>query len=181
MSVVELAMSHPFLPKRVGAILADTRPEVDVPAVQRNPFAYVVSPMLGGAGAGGGLIVGVMVVGMLAAIAVPSFAKYRAASEDSAAANIRMQQQTDRDLERALDEVRVVRVKDEAPAPVEADAELVAPPPAEKQVERQVERQVVQAQPQRKAKAVKKRVPKRTTTTYRSTSTTNSNDNDNIF
>jgi Zn-dependent protease with chaperone function len=82
--VVELGMSHPFLPKRVGALLADTKPELDVQAVARNPFSYVVAPMLAGGGAGALVIGLVMFAGIGAAIAVPSYMKYQEASARSA-------------------------------------------------------------------------------------------------
>ena len=80
MGVVELAMSHPYLPKRIGAILGDTRPSAVIPRVERNPFAYVVSPMLAGGGAGGAVIIAVMVAGIAAAVAVPAFARYKGAA-----------------------------------------------------------------------------------------------------
>ncbi len=84
MGVVELAMSHPYLPKRMGAILGDTRPSTVLPKVERNPFAYVVSPMLAGGGAGGAVIIAATIAGIAAAIAVPAFAKYRGASAAAA-------------------------------------------------------------------------------------------------
>lgn len=78
--VVELGMSHPYLPKRVGALLADTRPEVAVPMVERNPLAYVAAPFFGAGAVGAAAMVLVMFVGLGAAIAVPSIMRYRDAS-----------------------------------------------------------------------------------------------------
>lgn len=82
--VVELGMSHPYLPKRVGALLADTRPEVAVPVVERNPMAYVAAPFFGAGAVGAGAMAFVMVVGMGAAIAIPSFIRYQEASAAAA-------------------------------------------------------------------------------------------------
>lgn len=82
--VVELGMSHPYLPKRVGALLADTRPEVAVPVVQRNPMAYVAAPFFGAGAVGASAMAMVMVVGMGAAIAIPSFIRYQEASAAAA-------------------------------------------------------------------------------------------------
>lgn len=84
MGVVELAMSHPYLPKRIGAILGDTRPSTVIPKVERNPFAYIVSPMLAGGGAGGAVIIAAMVAGIAAAVAVPAFARYKEAASKAA-------------------------------------------------------------------------------------------------
>lgn len=82
--VVELGMSHPYLPKRVGALLADTRPEVAVPVVERNPLAYVAAPFFGAGAVGAGAMALVMVVGMGAAVAIPSFIRYQEASAAAA-------------------------------------------------------------------------------------------------
>ncbi|MBK6682979.1 MAG: M48 family metallopeptidase [Deltaproteobacteria bacterium] len=82
--VVELGRSHPYLPKRVGALLADTRPEVAVPAVERNPMAYVAAPFFGAGAVGASAMALVMVVGMGAAIAIPSFIRYKEASAAAA-------------------------------------------------------------------------------------------------
>jgi Zn-dependent protease with chaperone function len=81
--VVELGLSHPYLPKRMGAILADTKPEVHVPKVERNPFAYVVAPFFGGGGAGAAAMASVMLVGMFAAIAIPSVLRAKERSADA--------------------------------------------------------------------------------------------------
>jgi hypothetical protein len=70
--------------KRMGAILGDTRPSTVLPKVERNPFAYVVSPMLAGGGAGGAVIIAATIASIAAAIAVPAFAKYRGASAAAA-------------------------------------------------------------------------------------------------
>jgi len=145
MGVVELAMSHPYLPKRLGAILGDTRPNVVIPKVERNPFAYIVSPMLAGGGAGGGVIIAVMIVGVMAAVAVPAFAKYKERSSASAASfNDKLkvlEEQAAEDEQPAVEALEeAVEPEGEAPAVEERQVERAVERPAARQVERQVER-----------------------------------------
>ena len=75
MALVELNSSHPFLCKRVAAL------HRDVPAVGRNPLSYVMAPFFGFAAGGvAGLATVYMyvaVIGVLAAVAIPSFQKYQ--------------------------------------------------------------------------------------------------------
>ncbi|MDA8098995.1 MAG: M48 family metalloprotease [Nitrospiraceae bacterium] len=76
-SIYELNASHPFLPKRVAALMNHKNPGT-VPVAGRHPLAYPLAPMFNlGAGAAPGVLVAVMIVGILAAIAIPQFAKYR--------------------------------------------------------------------------------------------------------
>lgn len=94
MAVCELVSSHPYLCKRVGALQEWIRPG-SVQPVGRNPFAYLLAPFLGagvgGAGAGG-VMVFAAVIGMMAAIAIPSFLKFQ---EQARAAQAAQQQQSD--------------------------------------------------------------------------------------
>lgn len=80
-AVVELASTHPLLPKRVGALREMLNPGTVKP-VGRNPFAYIFAPVFGplgqpGGGAASGLMV-VAIIGILAAIAIPNFLKFQA-------------------------------------------------------------------------------------------------------
>jgi hypothetical protein len=76
-SVYELNASHPYLPKRIAALLNSQRPGL-VPAVGRNPFAYPLAPFFGVASTGGSApLVMVAMVGIMAAIAIPQFETYR--------------------------------------------------------------------------------------------------------
>jgi Zn-dependent protease with chaperone function len=76
-SVYELNASHPYLPKRVAA-LKDHKNPGSVPAVSRHLLAYPLAPMFSfGSAAGPGLLVMVAIIGIMAAIAIPQFAKYR--------------------------------------------------------------------------------------------------------
>jgi Zn-dependent protease with chaperone function len=76
-SVYELNASHPFLPKRVAALVNHKNPG-SVPATGRHPLAYPLAPVFSfGSAAGPGVLVMVAIIGILAAIAIPQFAKYR--------------------------------------------------------------------------------------------------------
>ena len=76
-SVYELNASHPYLPKRIAALLNSQRPGL-VPAVGRNPLAYPLAPFFGVASTGGSApLVMVAMVGIMAAIAIPQFEAYR--------------------------------------------------------------------------------------------------------
>jgi Zn-dependent protease with chaperone function len=77
-SVCELNASHPFLSKRVAALINQRNPgRIAVPG--RHPLAYPVAPFLGiGPSSGGsGGLVAIAVIGILAAIAIPNFMKYK--------------------------------------------------------------------------------------------------------
>jgi competence protein ComGC len=83
-SVYELNASHPYLPKRIAALLNHRTPDT-VPAVKRNPWAYPLAPMFSfGAGAGPGALVMVAIIAILAAIAIPQFSAFKAKAEKSA-------------------------------------------------------------------------------------------------
>jgi len=79
-SVFELNASHPFLPKRVAALVNFKNPgAVKVPG--RSLLAYPVAPLFGvvvPGGAAAGPLIAVAIIGMLAAIAIPQFEQYRA-------------------------------------------------------------------------------------------------------
>lgn len=79
-SVYELNASHPFLPKRVAA-LANRKKPGSVPVPGRHVFAYPLAPVFAmgsPAGAGPMFLVVVMMIGIMAAIAIPQFSAYRA-------------------------------------------------------------------------------------------------------
>jgi Zn-dependent protease with chaperone function len=88
-AIVELNMSHPFLSKRIGALIADKEP-AKVKPVGRNPFAYPLAPFFAFAGAGAGgagsAIIIVAIMGVLAAIAIPKYESYVARSRQVHAA-----------------------------------------------------------------------------------------------
>jgi len=93
MAILELSSSHPFLCKRVAALQEFVRPG-SVPEVGRNPLAYPFSPIFaiaagptGGAGAMGLVVM----IGILAAIAVPNFIKFQERAKQKAAQQLRHQ------------------------------------------------------------------------------------------
>jgi Zn-dependent protease with chaperone function/type II secretory pathway pseudopilin PulG len=89
MSFNELVSDYPWLVKRVARVTARSqgRPP-DIPA--RNPLAYLFALLVPRTGAGGGggllsLLVVVAVIGVIAAIAIPSLLRARVAANESAA------------------------------------------------------------------------------------------------
>jgi Zn-dependent protease with chaperone function/Tfp pilus assembly major pilin PilA len=73
-SLHELTSAYPWLGKRVARV---QDPEVELPA--RNPFAYVFAafvPYAGRMGARFGLLIGVCIVGVLVAVALPAYQDY---------------------------------------------------------------------------------------------------------
>lgn len=86
-ATVELGSTHPFLCKRVAALREFQDPGSIAP-VSRNPFAYLFSPFVGLGGAAGGgasLLVMVAMIGIIAAIAIPSLLRARVAANEAAA------------------------------------------------------------------------------------------------
>jgi type II secretory pathway pseudopilin PulG len=86
-AVVELGSTHPFLCKRVAALQEVSQPGTVAP-VGRNPLAYPLAPFLAfGSMAGGGasLLVVVAMIGIIAAIAIPSLLRARMSANESAA------------------------------------------------------------------------------------------------
>ena len=83
-SVYELNSSHPYLPKRIAALMNYQSPgSVRIPS--RIVLAYPLAPLLGVATPGGSApLVMVAMVGMIAAIAIPQFAKYRQKADQAA-------------------------------------------------------------------------------------------------
>jgi len=83
-AVYELNATHPYLPKRVNALRAHGGGKA-APAPSRSFFSYLLAPFLGiaipGSAAAVVLII-VAMVGIMAAIAVPSFMKYRESSQE---------------------------------------------------------------------------------------------------
>jgi len=81
--VYELNASHPYLPKRVAALLERERPGW-APMPDRNPLAYPLAPLFGlGAGGAGPALAVVAVVGILAAVAVPAFVKFQERAKEA--------------------------------------------------------------------------------------------------
>ncbi|MGE0455496.1 MAG: M48 family metallopeptidase [Vicinamibacteria bacterium] len=86
-AVVELASTHPYLCKRVAALHEHLHPG-SLDPVGRNPLAYPLAPVLGfGAAAGGmgSMLVVVAIIGIIAAIAIPSLLRARISANESAA------------------------------------------------------------------------------------------------
>lgn len=82
-SVYELNASHPFLPKRVAALVNVKSPgAARIPG--RHPLAYPLAPVLAlGSPAGAGPLMLVAVIAIMAAIAIPQFAAYRERAEQA--------------------------------------------------------------------------------------------------
>lgn len=77
-AVVELNRSHPFTPKRIAALAVGSE-RIGVRPPNRNPLAYPFAPLMGFAGGlvGPGVFVTVAIAGILGAVAVPNFVRYR--------------------------------------------------------------------------------------------------------
>jgi type II secretory pathway pseudopilin PulG len=83
MSFHELTAGHPWLTKRVARVMDS---EGTMP--RRNGFAYLLAafvPYAGRLGGGFGLLILVCVIGMLAAIAIPSYQKYVTKTQEAIA------------------------------------------------------------------------------------------------
>lgn len=87
-SLHELTSTYPTLSRRVTDLLA-LRTGARVSTPPRHPLAYVIALGLpgGGSSATSGLLVTVIVIGMLAAMAIPAFAKVRETAMAKACAN----------------------------------------------------------------------------------------------
>ncbi len=87
-SLHELTSTYPTLSRRVSDLLA-LRTGARVPAPHRHPLAYVLALGLpgGGPSAGSGLLVMVVIVGLLAAMAIPAFTKVRENAQAQACAH----------------------------------------------------------------------------------------------
>lgn len=86
-AVVELNLSHPFLSKRIGALIAMREPARAQPPLGRNVFAYILAPffaLANPAAGGAGMLVVVAVIAMLAAIAIPQFMKFQQRAREQA-------------------------------------------------------------------------------------------------
>ena len=80
-SVYELNATHPYLPKRIAALLNHRTPGT-VPAVTRSGWAYPLAPMFAfGSGSAAGPLVMIAVIAILAAIAIPQFTAFKAKAE----------------------------------------------------------------------------------------------------
>lgn len=88
-AVLELGSTHPYLCKRVAALREFQEPGSMAP-VARNPFAYLFAPLATFGGATGGLpslLISVMMIGIIAAIAIPSLLRARVAANEAATIN----------------------------------------------------------------------------------------------
>ena len=85
MAVLELNSTHPYLCKRAAALQEFTAPG-SVKPVRRTPLAYPLAPVFGFAVAGTGAapIMTIVVIGMLAAIAIPNFKKFQERAQQAA-------------------------------------------------------------------------------------------------
>lgn len=85
-TVLELTSSHPFLCKRVAALQALTDPSAAAP-VPRSAAGWVFAPLLGSlaGGAGAAPVILVVVIGVLAAFAIPNYVKFQLRSKDASA------------------------------------------------------------------------------------------------
>jgi Zn-dependent protease with chaperone function/type II secretory pathway pseudopilin PulG len=88
-AVLELVSTHPYLCKRVAALQELQHPGTVAP-VGRNLLAYPLAPFFGlaasgASGGGAGLLVMVAMVGIIAAIAIPSLLRARVAANEAAA------------------------------------------------------------------------------------------------
>jgi Zn-dependent protease with chaperone function len=82
-SVYELNASHPFLPKRIAALVNLKNPGA-VPMPGRHPLAYPLAPILAfGSPAGAGPLIMIAVIAILAAIAIPQYNVFRERSEQA--------------------------------------------------------------------------------------------------
>jgi len=87
MSIYELVASHPYLCKRVAALQEMEAPGTVQP-VRRSVAGFVLAPMLGVAAGGPAMMAIVMVyaMGLMAAVAIPSFLEYQEKARAGAAA-----------------------------------------------------------------------------------------------
>ena len=86
MAALELSGSHPYLCKRVAALEQVSRPHA-ITAVSRHPMAWLLSPVVGGlaGGPGSAPMLAVAMIGVMAAIAIPNFVRYRERAREQAA------------------------------------------------------------------------------------------------
>ncbi len=82
-TVLELTAFHPLLCKRVAELQSLNAPGTVQP-VRRSVAGWILAPLLGSFGGvgGGGPIVVVAIVGVLAAIAIPNFVRYQLRAKD---------------------------------------------------------------------------------------------------
>lgn len=87
-SLHELSSGYPTLSQRTAKILALADPAVQHQA-PRNPFAYFFAMMTPNTGLGGGssFLILIVIIGLLAAMAIPAFQKVRQASEQKMCQN----------------------------------------------------------------------------------------------
>jgi Zn-dependent protease with chaperone function len=86
-SIYELNASHPFLPKRIAALVNWKRPG-SIPIPGRNILAYPLAPFFGFGAVGGGAAaprVIVAMIGIMAALAIPQFQQYREKAKHASA------------------------------------------------------------------------------------------------
>jgi Zn-dependent protease with chaperone function len=84
-TVLELTSYHPLLCKRAGALQEIEAPGT-VPPVRRSVAGWILAPFLGSLGGGvggGGPIVAVAIIGILAAIAIPNFVRFQLRAKEA--------------------------------------------------------------------------------------------------
>jgi Zn-dependent protease with chaperone function/competence protein ComGC len=82
-SVYELNASHPYLPKRIAALVNLKSPGA-IPLPGRHPLAYPLSPIFAiGSPAGAGPMIMIAVIAILAAIAIPQYNTFRERAEQA--------------------------------------------------------------------------------------------------
>ena len=127
MGIHELVSSHPYLCKRV-AELKNLEAPGSVRVASRNPLSYPFAPFLGGLAVGGGAanaMVVMAIIGIMAAIAIPNFMKFKERAGAAAAAQTQLDEQIQQQalLEQQLQELdegaeqAVPKEEDVEPAP----------------------------------------------------------------
>ena len=106
MAIYELVSSHPYLCKRV-AELKNLEAPGSVRVASRNPLSYPFAPIFGGLAVGGGAANAMLVfaiIGIMAAIAIPNFMKFKERAEATAQTQLEEQIQQQALLQQQMQE-----------------------------------------------------------------------------